>query len=202
MTPDDSLLHLFFHDVKRLLLAIGFICLLTACASPDPTDAVGEGWQELDDSLVLDESAFERVTAVPVEPMVMSQAEAQAQLPFEFALPAWAPTGFALQDEVEVVQPASGPGYTSVSLTWLGAEEAVLRLRVAQAADDQPALTAAGTTQALTVNGQPASLVHTNRLGTERLALTWPRGELTYTLTAEAGAATPEDLRRMAESVA
>jgi hypothetical protein len=195
-------IHLF-----RLLFVIGFAVFLTACAAPNPTatsptDAASEGWQELDDSLVLDESAFARVTPEPVEPVVMSQSEAQAQLPFEFALPAWVPAGFALQDEVEVVQPAGGPGYTSVSLSWLGADEAVLRLRVAQAADDQPALAAAGSTEALMVNGQPATLVHTHRLGSERLALTWPRGELTYTLTAEAGAATPEDLRRMAESVA
>ena len=200
-------LHTILDYAERLLLVIGFFFLLTACASPkptaaSPTDAASEGWQELDDSLVLDESAFERVTRVPVEPVVMSQADAQAQLPFEFALPAWAPSGFALQDEVEVVQPASGPGYTSVSLTWLGAEGAVLRLRVAQAADDQPALAAAGSTETVTVNGQPATLVHTNRLGTERLALTWTRGALNYTLTAEAGAATPDDLRRMAESVA
>jgi hypothetical protein len=107
-----------------------------------------------------------------------------------------------LQDEVEVVQPASGPGYTSVSLTWLNADEAALYLQVAQAEAEQPALGAAGSTEEVIVNGQPAMLVRTSRLGVERLALTWPRGGLTYTLTAEPGAASPDDLRRMAESIA
>ncbi len=156
---------------------------------------------ELGDDFVLDESSFEKVTPAPVEPVTMSQAEAQAQLPFEFAVPAWAPAGFVLQEQVEVVQPASGLGYISVSLTWLQAGETALYLQVAQADDDQPTLGAAGSSQAVTVNGQPATLVQTSRLGADRLALTWPRGELTYTLTTEAGAATPEELQRMAESV-
>jgi hypothetical protein len=178
--------------------------LLAACSTaapdtPDPTDDAG--WVELGGDLEIDESVIERVTPAPVEPVAMSQAEAQAALPFEYALPAWAPEGFVLQDEVEVVQPASGLGYASVSLTWLNAGEAALQLQVAQADDDQPALGGAGSTEAVTVNGQPAALVTSSRFGVERLALTWPRDGLTYTLTAEAGTATPEDLRRMAESV-
>src|SRR5687768_16861911 len=110
------------HTFPLLFVFSLTLLLITACAVPNPTavgatDAASDGWQELDESVVIDESSFERVTPQPVEPVIMSQAEAQAQLPFDLALPAWAPPGFALQDEVEVVQPASGPGYTSVSLT-------------------------------------------------------------------------------------
>ncbi len=188
---------------RLLLLFLAFF--LAACASPPAGQATAEdtdGWVELGSDIVIDESTFERVTPQPVAPVTMSQAEAQAQLPFAYALPAWAPEGFVLQDEVEVVQPESGLGYMSVSLIWLRADEAALHLQVAQADDDQPALGAAGSSQAVTVNGQPASLVHATHLGAERLSLTWPRGDLTYTLSAEDGAATPEDLQRMAESVA
>lgn len=193
---------------SRLLLLVLAI-LLAACASPSGGPPAGQataedtgGWVELGNDIVIDESIFERVTPQPVAPVTMSQAEAKAQLPFAYALPAWAPAGFVLQNEVEVVQPESGLGYMSVSLIWLRADEAALRLQVAQADDDQPALGAAGSSQAVTVNGQPASLVHATHLGAERLALTWPRAGLTYTLSAEDGAATPEELQRMAESVA
>ncbi len=181
------------------------LCLAACATSPtSPTGTATEsdpGWVELDESFIVDESAFGRVTPAPVEPVAMSQAEAQAQLPFAFALPAWSPDGFVLVDEVEVVQPADGAGYTSVSLTWLNDAEAALHLTVAQAGEDQPSLGAAGTSEAVTVNGQPAALVRTQLLGHERLLLTWPRGDLRYTLTAEAGAATPEILLRMAESI-
>lgn len=193
------------HRRARLLL-LGLACALAACGAPAPAgQATAEssgGWVELDGDIIIDDSIFERVTPQPVAPVSMSQAEAQAQLPFAYALPAWAPEGFILQEEVEVVQPASGLGYMSVSFVWLRADQAALYLQVAQADDDQPALGAAGSSQAVTVNGQPATLVHTSRLGRERLALTWPRDGLTYTLSAEDGAATAEDLQRMAESMA
>jgi hypothetical protein len=192
--------------VKRLLVVLILTLLLASCAgaATEPgsaTDAAGSGWQELGGDVVIDESVIERVTPAPVEPVTMSQAEAQAALPFAFEVPAWAPPGFVLQDAVEVVQPASGLGYTSVSLTWLSAAADPLYLQVAQADDDQPALGAAGSTEVVTVNGQPATLVRTSRLGVERLALIWPRGDLSYTLTAGPDSATPDDLRRMAESV-
>lgn len=186
-------------NVWKHLLSIAILGLwLAACGTGAAPD---DGWVELDEEVVLDEGVIERVTPALVEPVTMTLTEAQTALPFAFALPAWAPEGFALQDEAEVVQPASGLGYVSVSLTWLRADEVALRLQVAQADDDQPALGAAGEQQVVTVNEQPAVLVHVSRLGGERLALTWPRGDLTYTLTVEAGAATAEDLRRMAESV-
>ena len=188
---------------KTLLLLLALTLTACAASAPDATPDAGDGgWVELGSDVVIDESILERVTPAPAEPQAMPQAEAQAALPFAYSLPAWAPDGFVLQDEVEVVQPASGLGYTSVSFTWLNAAEAALRLQVEQRAQDQPALGAAGSTEAITVNGQPATLLHTNRLGLERLVLTWPRGDLLYTLTVEAGAATADDLRRMAESVA
>lgn len=191
---------------KFFVFGVGLAVLLAACGAPNATEVSGteevSGWVELEDGLVLDESSFVKVTPVPVAPVTMSRSEAQARLPFEFGVPAWAPEGFSLQDEVEVVQPADGLGYTSVSLTWLNPDEAILRLRVAQAGDDQLTLGAAGSTETLTVNGQPATLVHSQQFGTERLALTWLRTDLTYTLSAEAGAATPAELQRMAESIA
>ena len=179
---------------------------LAACAagSEQPTD--DPGWVELEeatlDEAALDQSVIERVTPGPVEPVTMSHAEAQAALPFEYALPAWAPEGFVLEEVVEVILPAGGLGYTSAGFTWLNAAGSLLYLQIEQRDDDQPALGAAGSSQAVTVNGQPAVLLHTRRLGLERLSLTWTRGDLTYVLSAEAGVAAPEDLLRMAESVA
>lgn len=189
--------------MKRLLLLFLLIVSLAGCGgSASPTDTAGDssGWTELSGDVAIDESAIERATPAPAGPVTMSQAEAQAALPFTFEVPAWAPEGFVLQDAVEVVRPASGPGYTSVSLTWLNADESALYLQVAQA--EQRALGAAGSTEEVVINGQPATLVRTSRLGVERLVLTWPRGGLTYTLTADPGAASPDDLRRMAESIA
>lgn len=180
---------------------------LTACASATGTEPADDsGWVPLDeatlDEAALDQAVIERVTPGPVEPVTMSHAEAQAALPFEYALPAWAPEGFVLQEAVEVILPAGGLGYTSAGFAWLNDAQAALFLQIEQRDDDQPALGAAGSSQAVTVNGQAAVLVHTRRLGTERLSLTWTRGDLTYVLSAEAGAATPDDLLRMAESVA
>jgi hypothetical protein len=191
---------------KHFLLVIWLAGCLAACGTAAPetgnaTEATGGDWVELGGDLDIDESILERVTPAPVEPVTMSLAEAEAAWPIGYALPAWAPEGFVLQDDVEVIQPASGLGYTSLSFTWLAADEAALRLQVIQTSGDQPALGAAGSAEAVTVNGTPAVLVRISRLGTERLALTWPRGDLTYTLTADPGRASPEDLRRMAESV-
>jgi hypothetical protein len=192
--------------LKYLLGCLLLTFLLAACGAPGPTaasatdDGTG-GWVELENDFVLDESSFEKVTPAPVEPVSMSQSEALAQLPFAYAVPTWAPEGFGLQEQVEVLQPASGLGYTSVSLTWLGADDSALYLQVAQADADQPALGAAGDTEAVTVNGQRATLVRSQGLGAERLSLTWLRDGLTYTLTAAGGDVAPEVLQRMAESV-
>jgi hypothetical protein len=186
----------------RWLLAL----CLTACASGSQPPTDDPGWVELEeatlDEAALDRSVIERVTPGPVEPVTMSHAEAQAALPFEYALPGWAPEGFVLDEGVEVILPAGGLGYTSAGFTWLDAAGSVLYLQIEQRDDDQPALGAAGSSQAVTVNGQPAVLLHTRRLGLERLSVTWTRGDLTYVLSAEAGVAAPEDLLRMADSVA
>jgi len=182
------------------------VLCLTACATGSQQPADDPGWVELEeatlDESALDRAVIERVTPGPVEPVTMSHAEAQAALPFEYALPAWAPEGFVLEEEVKVILPAGGLGYTSAGFTWLNAAGSVLYLQIEQRDDDQPALGAAGSSQAVTVNGQPAVLLYTRRLGLERLSLTWARGDLTYVLSAEAGVAAPEDLLRMAESVA
>jgi hypothetical protein len=175
-------------------------CGGSAAPSTD-TAADGGGWTELSGDVVIDESAIERATPAAAGPVTMSRAEAQAALPFTFEVPAWAPDGFVLQDAVEVVQSGGAQGYASVSLAWLNPDEAALYLQVAQVEAEQAGLGAAGSTEVITVNGQPAALVRTSRLGVERLALTWPRGGLTYTLTADPGAASPDDLRRMAESI-
>lgn len=194
------------HPLLQCAWALLLLCL-AACSGPAATeDATDLGWVELDDAVLddsrLDEAVIERVTPEAVVPETLSEAEAQARLPFTYALPDWAPAGFVRQDEVELVQPSSGLGYTRLSFTWLNNAGAALYLHIEQRDDDQPALGAAGSTEAVTVNGQPAALVYTRRLGVERVALTWQRGALTYALAAEAGAVTPEDLRRMAESVA
>src|SRR5436309_468759 len=45
--------------------------------------------------------------SAPVAPQTMSPAAAHSAAPFAFGVPAWAPPGFQLQPQAEVIVPAS-----------------------------------------------------------------------------------------------
>ncbi len=195
----------------RFTLAASALLLAAACGSPAATPAPGgtalpeatDAVEGLNPDAILD--SFGQPTAPPAVPQAMSQAEAQARLPFHYALPAWVPAGFTLQDQVEVVLPsnASGGGYASVIVTWLNPDDSALRLQVASQAADQPRLGGAGSSQAASVNGQPAVLVQSGSasLGLARLSLTWESNSLSHSLSADAGLVSGDDLVRMAESI-
>jgi hypothetical protein len=172
----------------------------TPAASPTPEPAPTEGFVVLDDDIIIDDFNFEIVTAEPVAPVTMSQAEAQSALPFAYALPAWVPPGYVLQPDVEVLQSPSG-GYASLILTWLDAGEAALQLRVATAAPSGSDLGAAGASETVSVNGAPASLRQTGLPGLRRRILSWPHAGLSYSLSADAGTLAGDDLVRVAESI-
>ncbi len=202
----------------RFALAASVLLLVpAACGSPAATPAPGgtalpeatDAVEGLNPDAILD--SFGQPTAPPAVPQAMSQEEAQARLPFHFALPAWVPAGFTLQDQVEVVLPsnasnaseASGGGYASVIVTWLNPDDSALRLQVASQPADQPRLGGAGSSQAASVNGQPAVLVQSGSasLGLARLSLTWESNSLSHSLSADAGLVSGDDLVRMAESI-
>jgi len=196
------------HAVKVILarffgLAAAMV-LATACSGAAPGAATptspGPNFFELGDDFSVGDIQVRGEDASQVTPVTLSLDEARAALPFEFGVPASAPEGFTLQDDVEVLQVEAG-AYSSVILGWLNADEAAIFLQVAWADTSGSPLGGAGDAQPVTVNGQPATLVHVTRLSQDRLTLNWKVGDLAYTLTADGGAANGDDLVRMAESV-
>jgi hypothetical protein len=137
----------------------------------------------------------------PAAPESMSLDEARLAVPFAFGAPAWTPPGFQLQSQTEVIVPTSQDGLASVNLSWQNAQGAAIELSISQGAGGAALAGAGGDSRSLQINGQPASLRHQTGLGTDRLVLSWTRTPLAYRLTADAGAATGDDLVHMAESI-
>jgi len=186
------------------IIGLGLIvAALGACASAQD-DATGEPAPFGDINADLSAEDLERLvqeTTEPTSPVEMSLAEARAQLPFVFGLPAWAPEGFVLQDAAEVVLPSESSTYAAVIVTWLNAEEDALTLRASPTTSGQPQLAGDGNTETVLVNGQPATLIRSSRVGGERLTLSWEREGVKYTLSGEGGVVTVDALVRMAEAV-
>jgi hypothetical protein len=189
-----------------LALVLGLAALAAACggqAGPAGDDN-GSGWVVLDDDIALDDIVVSGGADEPVTPAQMSLSEAQAALPFAVALPAWVPPGFVLHDQVEVIAPetAAAGDYASLILTWEDADGAEVQLQVSTLAADQPSVGAAGLGEPVTVNGLPATLLATQGLGPDRLALVWARAGLSYRLSATGGVLAGDQLLQMAESIA
>jgi hypothetical protein len=165
---------------------------------------INDAWSVLSQSsrvAASDTSDGADATDEPAGPQVMSPAAAQAAAPFQYAVPAWAPTGFALQPEVEVLAPPATDGYASVSLTWQNAAGATIALTISQ---DQAGLGLAGAgsdPQPVQIGSQLGSLSQLSGFAADRLLLYWTSGKLSYRLAADVGSATRDDLVRMAESV-
>ncbi len=185
--------------VTRLGAALGavLVMLASACAP----QAAPSGWVPIEATLSVEHLAVP-TRAETAEPVSIPLADARPHLPFAFELPAWTPEGFALQDEVEAVLPADSSSYASVLLTWQNAEEEMITLQASVNAGAGSQLTGVGTVEQVQVNGQPATLT---RLGLKsaprRLSLSWGHDGVTYTLTAEGGVLSAEELIGMAESI-
>jgi hypothetical protein len=181
------------------------VALLAACSGQPAATETGEddGWVVLDEvDIDVDSILLSGATRVAVAPEELSLAEAQARLPFPLRLPAWTPAGFAALNLVEVVAPeeAELDDYASAMVTWEDAAGAQVQLQVSVNGTG-PQLGAAGDSETVTVNGDPATLVQSQGLGPSRLSLNWGRAGLDYRLTADGGALSGDDLVRMAESI-
>ncbi len=173
------------------------VTLASACAP----QAAPSGWVPIEATLSVDHLPIPSPAEI-AEPVSMPLAEARAQLPFAFELPAWTPEGFALHDEIEAVLPTESSPYASVTLTWQNADEEMIMLQASVNAGAGSQLTGVGEVEQVQVRGQPATLT---RLGLKsaprRLSLSWGQDGVTYTLTAEGGVLSAEELIGMAESL-
>jgi hypothetical protein len=142
-----------------------------------------------------------KVTIVPEE--ILSLAEAQAKLPFEISLPAWAPDGFVMGSSVRISY--FGDKYTPAVITWYGSNPNVgnIDLMIGQRVSW---LVETDDVHEVEVNGQPAALVGGSwdaDKGTwnnqSHLTLSWMKGDVMYQLSSPG--APVEDLIRMAESI-
>jgi len=188
--------------VTRLGATLGAALLtLASVANACAPQAAPSGWVPIEATLAVEHLAVPS-PAEEAEPVTMSLAEAQAQLPFAFGQPVWTPEGFALQDEVEVVLPAESSHYATVILTWQNEAEEMITLQASVNAEAGAQLSGAGTVEQAQVNGQPATLT---RLGLKsaprRLSLNWDQNGVTYTLAVGGGVLSAEELIKMAESL-
>jgi len=185
--------------VTRLGAALGavLVMLASACAP----QAAPSGWVPIEATLSVEHLAVP-TRAETAESVSIPLADARAHLPFAFELPAWAPEGFALQDEVEAVLPADSSSYASVLLTWQNADDEMITLQASVNAGAGSQLTGVGTVEQVQVNGQPATLTRLGLKSAPRgLSLRWGQDGVTYTLTAEGGVLSAEELIGMAETI-
>src|SRR5262245_14425794 len=80
-------------------------------------------------------------TVAPSGPALMSPDQARSAAPFAYSVPAWAPPGFQLQPQVEVIAPPDSNGFASVSLSWQNPAGARIELSISQ---DAPGLGLSG----------------------------------------------------------
>lgn len=132
-------------------------------------------------------------------------AEAQASLPFALDLPAWAPAGFILQDDVVVESFPNGPTFARVA--WYSDTGRVIDLRV-----EHPGTATwevgPDSLEETTVNGAPAAILrgmwNADTGAWERssaVILSWRHGDATYHLSSSDGSTNPQVLVQMAESI-
>lgn len=132
--------------------------------------------------------------------------EAQASLGFELAVPAWAPAGYILQDDVTVISfPDSGLTFARVA--WYSDMGQVIDLQV-----EHPGTATwevgPDSLEEVTVNGAPAAVLRgmwnadTNAwVRGSAISLNWRRGDVTYHLSSSNGATSVAILVQMAESI-
>lgn len=145
------------------------------------------------------------VVALETEPM--SLAEARAAMPFDFALPAYLPTG--LTGDTAQVQVAQSP-LAMVKMVWRDAENGFVQLSVYPAGPENPqALVGPESSETIRVNGQEALLVRGGWDGQSRtwssqagvITLFWTVHDVRYRLLAYSKVVSPAELVAIAESI-
>jgi hypothetical protein len=177
----------------KLSLAVGLLAAAACAAPPQKVD-----FSVLDQDIPIDQIHIPATSTPLPEAVTLSLADARAAVPFAVGLPAWAPDGFQLLDAVEVT---ADPASASVALAWQNADGAAIDLTLSNNPAGAGRLAGAGSVEAVTINGQPASVRHTTGLGASRLVLTWTRDGVAYRLAAPADALDTASLVRMAESI-
>lgn len=132
----------------------------------------------------------------------VSVTEARKRVPYAFALPTWTPEGAVLTDQVEVIDGAS------VIMYWTTNSEHAFILRTYPPGGGT-GLVGDGSTEAVTVNGQPAALIRGMWDGAtgqwsrpQFVTLHWTADGVTYELLANTDVgASVGDLLRIAESI-
>ena len=146
-----------------------------------------------------------------------SLAEARALLPFDFAVPTWAPAGFVQDDQVRIFLPPEGMTDTvflvdRLQVSWSDpSRPAYIYFYVAhcQVPDcEQRWLVGTDSADVVQVRGQEAALVRGSwDVDTQRyensgmLNLLWKEGEVFYSLVGFESATSVDDLVHMAESM-
>jgi hypothetical protein len=144
---------------------------------------------------------------IPWETQRTNLDDAQAKMPFTFAVPRWAPEQFTL-DNVEVLQGAGQkPG---VAMDWHKGKQAIHFLAV-QGPRETTSQVVPGSVEAIEINGQPAALLrghHDPVTGAwDRNApfywMTWDEDGVTYVLgnDNDSPEVTLDDLLQMAASM-
>ncbi|GAB4429346.1 MAG: hypothetical protein Fur0044_27070 [Anaerolineae bacterium] len=146
-------------------------------------------------------------TVVALETEAMSLAEAQAAMPFDFALPAYLPAG--LTGDTGQVQVAQSP-VAMVKMVWRDAENGFVQLSVyAAGPENVQTLVGPESSETIQLNGQEALLV---RGGWDRqsriwsgqpglITLFWTVNRVRYRLLAYSEVVSLDELVAMAESV-
>lgn len=141
-----------------------------------------------------------------VPEQTLSLAEAQASLPFTLAVPAWAPAGYTLQNDVIVYSFNEG-ALTFARVAWYGDMGQVIDLR-AEYPGGATWEIGPDSLEEVTVNGAPAAVLHgmwnadTNEwVRTSAVTLSWQRGDVTYHLSSSNGSTSAQVLIQMAESI-
>ncbi|MCK6630217.1 MAG: hypothetical protein L6R45_34200 [Anaerolineae bacterium] len=146
-------------------------------------------------------------TVVVLETEPMSLAQAQAAMPFDFALPAYLPVG--LTGDTEHIQVAQSP-VAMVKMVWRDAENGFVQLSVyAAGPENVQTLVGPESSETIQLNGQEALLV---RGGWDRqsriwsgqaglITLFWTVNGIRYRLLAYSEVVSLDELVAMAESI-
>jgi hypothetical protein len=153
-----------------------------------------------------DEVSASSGETITVPSQTFSLAEAQASLPFALALPAWAPAGYILQDEV-VVTYFGDSAPTMARVAWYSDMGQVIDLN-AEYPGGATWQVGPDSLEEVTVNGVPAAVLHgmwdadtQAWVRSSAISLIWQRGEVTYHLSSSNGATSAQTLVQMAESI-
>lgn len=192
--------------VLELISKIGGITFVQSEEYPQTPEQRRGGWMNLYDTTPGD-PGFQ-----PLPEQNVTLAQASSILPFSYTLPAWAPEGFVLQDNVRVILPSAEFTPTVAVWTWersSGGSPVYLSALYTPNADYAP-LMVVGTTgvERVQVGDHEAALVRgawnvdSKQYGApDLLDLRWQEGPVVFSLVGSAPQVSAADLIRMAEAM-